>query len=80
MNWKLIIGGGLAYYIAAFIVSFVGATLIHEGVLDATYTATSSFWRPELIQDPPDMAARLEVRHRCMVASFEPDGRLVRCF
>lgn len=57
MNWKLIIGGGLAYYIAAFIVSFAGGALIHEGVLDATYAATSSFWRPELVQDPPDMAA-----------------------
>jgi len=57
MNWKLIIGGGLAYYIAAFVVSFASGALIHEGVLDAAYTATSNFWRPELRQDPPDMAA-----------------------
>jgi hypothetical protein len=26
-------------------------------VLDATYRATQSFWRPELAQDPPDLAA-----------------------
>ena len=57
MNWKLIIVGGLAYYIAAFVVSFASGALIHEGVLDAAYTATSNFWRPELRQDPPDMAA-----------------------
>jgi hypothetical protein len=29
MNWKLIIGGGFAYYVAAFIVSFAGAALIY---------------------------------------------------
>ncbi len=54
MNWKLIIVGGLAYYIAAFIVSFASGALIHEGVLDAAYTATSNFWRPELRQDRGD--------------------------
>jgi hypothetical protein len=48
---------GFRLAIAAFIVSFAGAALIHEGVLDAAYTATSNFWRPELVQDPPDMAA-----------------------
>ena len=57
MNWKLIILGGLAYYIAAFIVSFGTGAFIHEGVLDEAYNATLSFWRPELRQDPPDMAA-----------------------
>jgi hypothetical protein len=57
MNWKLIVGGGLAYYIAAFIVSMAGGAFIHEGVLDEVYRATTSFWRPELVQDPPDMAA-----------------------
>ena len=55
MNWKLIIGGGLAYYITAFIVSMAGGALIHEGVLDEAYRATTQFWRPELTQDPPDM-------------------------
>ena len=57
MNWKLIILGGLAYYVAAFIVSMGAGAVIHEGVLGAAYDATSSFWRPELRQDPPDMAA-----------------------
>jgi hypothetical protein len=31
--------------------------LIHEGILTEPYTATISFWRPELVQQPPDMAA-----------------------
>ena len=57
MNWKLIIIGGIAFYVAAFIVSMAGGTFIHEGVLDETYRATESFWRPELRQDPPDMAS-----------------------
>lgn len=57
MNWKLIILGGLAFYVTMFIVSLPGGMLIHEGVLDATYRATTEFWRPELTQDPPDMAS-----------------------
>ena len=57
MNWKLIFIGGLAYYVAAFAVSMISGSLIHEGVLDATYQATENFWRPELREDPPDMAA-----------------------
>ena len=55
MNWKVIVVGGLAYYVAAFIVSMAGGALIHEGILDEAYRATESFWRPELAQDPPDM-------------------------
>ena len=57
MNWKLVFIGGLAYYIAAFVVSMAGGTFIHEGVLDAAYRATTEFWRPELMTDPPDMGA-----------------------
>lgn len=57
MNWKLILGGGLAYYITAFIVSMPGGALIHEGILEPAYMANTEFWRPELTQDPPDMAA-----------------------
>jgi hypothetical protein len=57
MNWKLIVLGGLAYYITAFIVSMAGGALIHEGVLEDLYRATEDFWRPELRTDPPDMAA-----------------------
>lgn len=57
LNWKVIIGGGVLMYIAQFIVSFITGALIHEGVLDPYYMATTQFWRPELVQDPPDMAA-----------------------
>ncbi len=57
MNWKLIILGGLAFYGVMFIVSIPSGMLIHNGVLDAPYRANSEFWRPELNQDPPDMAA-----------------------
>ena len=57
MNWKLIILGGLAYYVAAFIVSFATGEVIHNRILVEAYEATTSFWRPELTQVPPDMAA-----------------------
>lgn len=57
MNWKLIIVGGIVFYAAAFVVSMGTGPLIHEGVLDPLYRANSEFWRPELNQDPPDMAA-----------------------
>ena len=57
MNWKLILGGGLAYYITAFIVSMPGGAFIHEGILEPAYMANTEFWRPELTRDPPDMAA-----------------------
>jgi len=57
MNWKIIFIGGLAYYVAQFILSFITGPLLHEGVLDPLYQANSQFWRPELNQEPPDMAA-----------------------
>ncbi|NNF67051.1 MAG: hypothetical protein HKM98_06040 [Gammaproteobacteria bacterium] len=57
MNWKLILLGGLAYYVTIFILSMATGAVIHEGILDAPYRATTEFWRPELTQDPPDMAA-----------------------
>lgn len=59
MNWKLILGGGLAYYVAAFAVSFATGPLIHNGILLEDYAATATFWRPELREVPPDMAALL---------------------
>lgn len=61
MNWKVVFLGGLAYYVAAFIVSMAGGAIIHEGILDEAYRATESFWRPELVQDPPDMATLMPV-------------------
>ena len=56
-NIKVILLGGLAMYVAEFIVSMATGGFIHEGVLEDLYIANSSFWRPELNQDPPDMAA-----------------------
>jgi hypothetical protein len=57
MNWKLIVLGGLAMYVVMFLVSFATGPIIHEGVLDETYRAHEEFWRPELREDPPNMAA-----------------------
>jgi hypothetical protein len=57
LNWKVIIGGGVLMYVAQFIVSLITGGFIHEGVLDPHYLATAEFWRPELRQDPPDLAA-----------------------
>jgi len=59
MNWKLAILGGLVFYAATWLVSMVNGPLIHEGVLLESYKATAGFWRPELMQEPPDMAALL---------------------
>ena len=57
LNFKVILLAGLAMYAAQFILSMLTGTLIHEGMLDELYRANSGFWRPELNQDPPDMAA-----------------------
>ncbi len=59
MNWKIVLIGGVAYYVTMFFVSFATGYFIHspEGVLFETYQATASFWRPELNADPPDMGA-----------------------
>ena len=57
MNWKLVVLGGLAMYLVIFVVSFATAMVVHERVLEPAYQQTAEFWRPELRQDPPDMAA-----------------------
>lgn len=57
LNIKNIVVGGVIFYIAQFIVGMASGPLLHEGILDPYYQATSGFWRPELMQDPPDMAA-----------------------
>lgn len=57
MNWKVILGGGLAMYVAQFLMSMLTGSFIHENILNDAYMANASFWRPELNQDPPDMAA-----------------------
>ena len=58
-NIKVILLGGLAFYVAQWIVSAITGSFIHEGVLVEAYMANASFWRPELNQVPPDMAALL---------------------
>ena len=57
MNWKLIVLGGLAFYLVTFVVSFVTGPVIHNGILKETYRQSAELWRPALMQDPPDMAA-----------------------
>ena len=58
MNWKLIIIGGIVFWLVTNILGmFVTGILIHEKILDPVYQANESFWLPELRQDPPDMAA-----------------------
>lgn len=57
MNWKLIVIGGLAYYVVTFAVSMITGIVIHTNILDAAYEATNSSWRPELRADPPEMGA-----------------------
>ena len=58
-NFKIILLGGLAFYAVQFIVGFATGPLIHDGVLLDLYKQNSAFWRPELNQEPPDMAALL---------------------
>jgi hypothetical protein len=57
MNWKLILIGGVVFFVVAFALSFVTGPVIHNNILLPTYQATAGFWRPELMQNPPDMAA-----------------------
>ncbi len=57
MNWKIIFIGGLAFYAVLWIVSFGTGPLIHDGVLADLYIQNAGYWRPELNQVPPDMAA-----------------------
>lgn len=59
MNWKLIIVGGVIFYAAQWVIGAATGMFIHEGVLEPYYMQTVAFWRPELVQDPPDMAALL---------------------
>lgn len=57
LNWKIVLFGGVVFYAVQWIVSMLTGPFIHEGVLEPLYMANESFWRPELVQDPPDMAA-----------------------
>jgi hypothetical protein len=57
MNPKLVVIGGLAFYVATWLLSMVTGPVIHEGVLAESYKATAAFWRPELLQVPPNLVA-----------------------
>lgn len=57
MNWKIVVIGGVVYYLALFVVSMVSGHFIHSpeaGVLADAYRETASFWRPEIRANPPD--------------------------
>lgn len=53
MNWKLIGLGGLAWYIATFVIGLVTVEVIHMGIMRPTYKGIPHFFRPELMQEPP---------------------------
>jgi hypothetical protein len=59
MNAKLILIGGVVLYVVMFLLGFITGPVIHDGILDETYRATPGFWRPELMEEPPNMAALL---------------------
>ena len=68
MNWKLVLIGGIVFWLATNILGmFVTGLLIHEKILDPVYQDHELFWLPELRQDPPDMAA---LTPRWMLTSF----------
>ena len=68
MNWKLIIVGGLAFWLVTNIVGFgVTGPIIHAGILGPMHKAHESLWIEPLRQDPPDMAA---VMPRWLVTSL----------
>lgn len=56
-NLKVILLGGLAYYVGQFLTSMLTGPFVHEGILVEPYAATAAFWRPELMAD--NMAALL---------------------
>jgi hypothetical protein len=58
MNLKLILMGALAFLVVTWALGMgVSGPVLHEGILKDVYMSTSSFWRPELQTDPPNMAA-----------------------
>ena len=57
LNFKTIIVGGVVFYAVQWVLGMISGIVIHGGVLEPLYKATAEYWRPELMQDPPDMAA-----------------------
>ena len=71
MNLKVVLLGGLAFYVALFLVSFLTGFVVHENILHEAYQGTTPFWRPELNQDPPDMAALMPLWIGCgLIGAF----------
>jgi len=56
-DMKVIFLGGLVFYVAMFALSMITGPFIHQGVLEPYYMAHQEFWRPELNQEPPDIAS-----------------------
>lgn len=61
MNWKLILIGGVAFWLVTNLLGFATGPLIHTGKLDPIYRANEAFWVPALNQDPPDIAAMMPI-------------------
>lgn len=59
MSGKLTAISAVVYFVASWVLSFITGPIVHNGILKATYIETASFWRPALMQEPPDMAALL---------------------
>ena len=58
MNWKLIIIGGLVFWLVTNILGLgVTGLIIHNVILDPVYRANESLWIEPLRQDPPDIPA-----------------------
>lgn len=57
MNGKLTAISALVYFVASWVLSFISGPIVHNGILKSTYIETASFWRPALMQEPPDMAS-----------------------
>ena len=57
LNFKTIIVGGVIFYAVQWVIGMISGIVLHGGVLEPLYKATAEYWRPELMQDPPDMAA-----------------------
>ncbi len=71
MNLKVILVGGVVFYVALFLVSFLTGYVVHQNILHEAYLGTPAFWRPELNQDPPDMAALMPLWVTCgLIGSF----------
>jgi hypothetical protein len=57
MNAKLVLIGGLVFWLMTWVVSMVTGPIIHDGMLMPAYRELSGFWRPALMETPPDMAS-----------------------